>query len=86
MVIKTVCFAHIRASDQQIQTVREHCHQVSERAQGYANAIQAAQMGKLQGLLHDIGKLSPAFAAYISGQSTLRRGEIAHIPIWQCLK
>ena len=47
--------AHI--NEEKIQTVGEHCRNTAEMAGGFARVFDAENIGRLQGLLHDIGKL-----------------------------
>ena len=57
--------AHRRASDQTSQTVREHLVDVSLISRCLAEKVGAADAGELLGLLHDFGKYSKQFQAYI---------------------
>ncbi len=70
--------AHIRPADGAVQMVSAHCRAVSERARAYGNEAAFGNIAALQGLLHDVGKLSGQFDQYISGRSHYRRGEIDH--------
>lgn len=70
--------AHIRETDGTEQSVSEHCQQTARLCAGFTHAIHAEQLGKLQGLLHDAGKLCTKFEAYIRKESDARRGEIDH--------
>ena len=74
--------AHIRNVDgletQQEQSVREHCHNTSTLSSKYAASIGAGKIGALQGILHDLGKLTAMFQDYIRQESGARRGEIDH--------
>ncbi|UOR13572.1 CRISPR-associated helicase Cas3' [Halobacillus amylolyticus] len=57
--------AHIRSSDGKVQTVREHLLGV-ERLSGYfGDKIGVGNVASIAGLLHDVGKNSPAFRDYI---------------------
>lgn len=58
--------AHFRA-DGTTQTIREHCQNVAEIAERNAMAfsIPLQSTARLLGLLHDMGKYSPAFQTYI---------------------
>ena len=68
--------AHI--NDDKIQTVGEHCRNTAEMAAEFARVFDAENIGRLQGLLHDIGKLCEKFSRYIMGESSTKRGEIDH--------
>ena len=72
--------AHIRDDDhgQAIQTVSAHCQQTASLCAGYAAAIGAEHIARLQGLFHDAGKMTAAFERYIRQESDCRRGEIDH--------
>lgn len=71
--------AHIRKTDKKEQTVKQHCLETSMLCAEYASSIGAESIGKIQGLLHDIGKLTSRFERYIKGNTPeMRRGEIDH--------
>lgn len=83
------CVAHYRKTDGTPQSGEEHLRGVSELAAVFAGKIGIATLGKVAGLLHDLGKFSAAFQAYIAhpdsgGQDAEscatrpRRGEIDH--------
>lgn len=57
--------AHVRKSDGEQQSVREHLLGVSKKAGGNAAKIGLRAFGELLGLLHDLGKYSKEFADYI---------------------
>lgn len=57
--------AHRRASDQTIQSVKDHLKNVSLITRCCAKKIGVPDTGELLGLLHDFGKYSQAFQAYI---------------------
>jgi CRISPR-associated endonuclease/helicase Cas3 len=57
--------AHRRLFDQTSQTVREHLEDVSLISRCLADKVGAADVGELLGLLHDLGKYSKQFQAYI---------------------
>lgn len=73
--------AHI-SDNGRIQTVGEHCANVSEYASEEAEAIGLTNTLKLTGLLHDFGKNNEAFDQYISkankDSKSVRRGEVNH--------
>lgn len=68
--------AHIK--DDRVQTVEEHCRNTAEMAGGFAKLFGAENIGRLQGLLHDIGKMCGKFDRYIMGDTSIKRGEIDH--------
>lgn len=70
--------AHIRQTDKKEETVPVHCREVAEKCSAYAESIHASGIGKMMGLLHDIGKLTRAFEQYIRQESDTRRGGIDH--------
>ncbi len=70
--------AHIRPKDNGIQTVAEHCKNVSEIARKFGSQIGIGSICEISGLLHDIGKLINKFNDYIHGDNSCRRGEIDH--------
>ncbi|MCI5648980.1 MAG: CRISPR-associated helicase Cas3' [Fusicatenibacter sp.] len=75
------CFAaHIReeAGIESIQSVAEHCRNTAEDAGRYALDIHAPNMAKLQGMIHDLGKLCVDFNNYIRGKNNFQRGMIDH--------
>ena len=62
---KKLYTAHVRASNQAIQTVAEHLQEVAAIAKTLAAKINVPEAGELIGLLHDFGKYSKAFQDYI---------------------
>ncbi len=70
--------AHIRQKDNNVQTVAEHCKNVSEIARKFGSQIGIGSICEISGLLHDIGKLIYKFNDYIHGDNSCRRGEIDH--------
>ncbi|MBK6593887.1 MAG: CRISPR-associated endonuclease Cas3'' [Burkholderiales bacterium] len=83
--------AHWRASDQTAQSLDVHLANVGHWSGGFASKIQLGSAGELMGLLHDLGKYSPEFQAYIKSAEGLinpdeddyvdaqeRRGKIDH--------
>lgn len=76
--------AHIRIQQdgtQDIQTVAEHCRGTARRAAECLSAAGLSKAAYLAGLLHDMGKATPQFRAYIeraaNGES-VRRGAVVH--------
>lgn len=70
--------AHIRKTDQEEQTVSEHCRQTAELAARYGQYIGLSASARLAGRLHDTGKLTADFNAYIRGDAEIQRGELDH--------
>lgn len=57
--------AHCRRSDGAVQSVQEHLVGSSTLASSFAGKIGLSSFGELTGLLHDFGKYSNAFQAYL---------------------
>ncbi len=57
--------SHFRTSDQQVQTVAEHLHRVSELCGARTAKIGLENIGNVLGVLHDFGKYSSEFQNYI---------------------
>lgn len=57
--------AHYRESDGSEQSVKEHLEAVSAKAGEFTEKVGLKSMGELIGLLHDLGKYSNEFQAYI---------------------
>lgn len=75
--------AHIRDSDDEIQTAYQHAKGVSDRCAECAGAIGFSSMGRLMGFLHDMGKSKQEFAGYIEythahPDDLSRRGSVNH--------
>lgn len=68
--------AHI--SGEHVQTVGEHCHNTAVLCARYASSFGCGNLGKIQGLLHDAGKLTYEFDSYIRQISGAVRGSIDH--------
>lgn len=77
---KTAVFytAHYRASDDKRQSVAEHCRAVAGLCAGFSAPRGFAAMGRLAGLLHDMGKLSDAFQAYM--EEVIRQKKAGLLP------
>ncbi|KQP21728.1 CRISPR-associated helicase/endonuclease Cas3 [Pseudorhodoferax sp. Leaf267] len=60
-----VYIAHHRASDGAWQSLESHLLGVATLARGFASKLHAGDIGELLGLLHDIGKYSREFQAYL---------------------
>lgn len=63
--------AHIRKRDGAQQTLQEHLFGVASLSKKYAEKISLGTMGELQGLLHDVGKYSLEFQAYLASAEGL---------------
>lgn len=70
--------AHIRETDNEEQSVREHLLNTAALAEKYADSIGMKSTGRLAGLSHDTGKLRTSFDDYIHGRGNYSRGEIDH--------
>ena len=72
--------AHIRENcgEIEVQTVSEHCKGVAVLAEKYAKNMDVSAIAKLQGIIHDLGKLCRDFDDYIRGRNDFRRGMIDH--------
>lgn len=60
--------AHIKEDDLKnkiIQTVEEHCTNVGNLSSNFLQTVNLSNVGNIQGLLHDLGKLRNQFANYI---------------------
>ena len=57
--------AHIRKLDNKTQSLKEHCVQVAYLCEQAAAPLGLARMGFLLGVLHDLGKATCAFQAYL---------------------
>lgn len=68
--------AHISQVDKRIQTVPEHLDAVQEGCETFGGKIGVAHLAGMAGLLHDIGKNTPAFKQYIEAVSA----NLAHAP------
>lgn len=75
--------AHIRESDKQIQTVKEHLLGAKQLAESFGEKIGVKHIAGLAGLLHDCGKYSNEFRNYIleaisNPSSPPKRGSVDH--------
>ena len=70
--------AHIRKTDNAEQTVTVHCRNTAELAADYAAPFDLKETAKVAGILHDIGKCTADFNAYIHGDSAFSRGSLDH--------
>ena len=58
--------AHVREKDGARQTLEEHLFGTASLSRKHSAKIALQAMGELQGLLHDIGKYSSKFQAYLA--------------------
>lgn len=72
--------AHLRKNGEkaEIQTVSEHCESVARYGENYGMSIQTSHIARLQGIIHDWGKICIDFNEYIHGRNEIRRGMIDH--------
>lgn len=68
--------AHV--SGERVQSVQEHCENTAKLCAEYCAVFNAENIGRLAGLLHDVGKMCSDFDGYINGMNEYRRGEIDH--------
>jgi CRISPR-associated endonuclease/helicase Cas3 len=65
--------AHVRSNDRNTQqTVEEHLAAVAEISGSHASKLNLSTAGELIGLLHDLGKYSKEFQAYIKSALDLK--------------
>lgn len=75
--------AHIRASDHDIQSVRQHLLETKEICEFHGEKLGITKLAGLSGLLHDMGKASPEFYHYIQDavyhpEKKVKRGSVDH--------
>lgn len=75
--------AHIRESDQEIQTVEQHLLEVKHLAETYGEKVGAKHLAGLAGMLHDLGKYTNEFKNYIleavsNPEAPPKRGSVDH--------
>lgn len=75
--------AHIRESDNKIQSVEEHLHGVKRLAEEFGEKIGVKHITGLAGLLHDMGKYTNEFREYIleavrNPDSPPKKGSVDH--------
>lgn len=80
---ETSFIAHIRESDQAIQTVEEHLHDVQKLAERAGKKIGLGHVAGLAGMLHDMGKFTIRFKEYLlqavfDPENPPKRGEVDH--------
>ncbi|KGX88205.1 CRISPR-associated helicase/endonuclease Cas3 [Pontibacillus litoralis] len=75
--------AHIRQSDQEIQTVKEHLLEVKNLAEQHGDKVGMKHLAGLAGMLHDLGKCGNEFKEYIleavrNPDNPPKRGSVDH--------
>ncbi|AIQ62815.1 CRISPR-associated protein Cas3 [Paenibacillus stellifer] len=75
--------AHIRESDKQVQTVKDHLLEVRDLARAYGDPLGIGHIAGLAGLLHDSGKYADKFRDYLvaavnNPDAPPRRGSVDH--------
>ncbi|ACV64361.1 CRISPR-associated helicase Cas3 [Desulfofarcimen acetoxidans DSM 771] len=75
--------AHINPSIAKEQSVKEHLYSVAELAKEFSSKISLAATGELMGMLHDMGKGTRKFDAYIrycaqNPQDKSLKGQVNH--------
>ncbi|MCC3378338.1 CRISPR-associated helicase Cas3' [Paenibacillus farraposensis] len=75
--------AHIRESDQEVQTVAEHLLETQQLAEIYGDKIGIRHITGLAGMLHDLGKYTTKFQNYIrlaiqNPENPPKRGSVDH--------
>ncbi|WP_010174191.1 CRISPR-associated helicase/endonuclease Cas3 [Bacillus coahuilensis] len=78
-----IYIAHIRESDGEIQTVRNHLVEVKELAENMGEKLGVKHIAGLAGMLHDVGKYSGEFQNYIieaveNPENPPKRGSVDH--------
>jgi CRISPR-associated endonuclease/helicase Cas3 len=61
-------YAHSENAQGEKHPLKPHLKEVARLAADFADKFQAGPWGHLAGLLHDAGKLNPAFQEYLAGQ------------------
>lgn len=70
--------AHVRRESEEDQALEDHLSGVADLASKFMATLGLESVGRLVGLLHDLGKASEAFNEYIRGEGDYSRGEIDH--------
>jgi CRISPR-associated helicase cas3 len=69
--LKDPYIAHLRKSDEQIQSVQAHLKETAALAKVFAQKLNLESAGELLGLMHDFGKYSHKFQKYIHDKTGL---------------
>lgn len=67
-----------KTEDGRLQTLHDHCLSVASLAAQNGERIGLARLLRLCGLLHDLGKVSDAYQAYLLVEGNARRGSVLH--------
>ena len=67
--VKMKYIAHVRPQDGEVQTVAAHLNGTAERCEAFAAAFGCGALGRLTGLLHDVGKYQLSFQRRINGET-----------------
>lgn len=70
-MLKDPYIAHLRKSDEQIQSVQAHLKETAALAKVFAQKLNLESAGELLGLMHDFGKYSHKFQKYIHDKTGL---------------
>ncbi len=70
--------AHIRGVPEATQYLEDHLHGTAEVCERFLNELGISEVGRVIGLLHDLGKASQDFNDYIADRNDYSRGEIDH--------
>ena len=68
--------AHQRESDKNVQTVFSHLNEVSDICTQLSSKLDLPEVGRLLGLLHDLGKYSQVFQTYIKSATDILNPDI----------
>ncbi|MGI5848993.1 MAG: CRISPR-associated helicase Cas3' [Christensenellales bacterium] len=66
------------ANDKRKQPTTEHLAEVAELSSKWAEFVGFARVARITALLHDMGKFSEAFVAYLYEQDKCKRGSVIH--------
>lgn len=69
-----------RRRNGRVQTLSEHCGAVAAYASRTGEALGLPSLMRLCGLLHDFGKASDAFQAYLLSDEPAEKGSVPHAP------
>lgn len=77
--------AHIRRTDKAEQSIKLHSENTARLCEESTRNIKFGRLAYLIGLLHDMGKYTQKFKAYLYSQSgyggeSIRKGEVVHSP------